>query len=124
MASADTCDLLCLDLPHAERIRASLPDTARLETAVGTARSLGDLTRLRIAAALLDGGELCVCDVAWIVGASQALASHHLRHLRTGEVVLSRRDGRMVMYRLSERGRVALSVLLGVGDVLHEVDRA
>ena len=123
MASADTCDLLCLDLPHAERIRASLPGTARLETAVGTARSLGDLTRLRIAAALLDGGELCVCDAAWIVGASQTLVSHHLRQLRTGGVVVSRRDGRMVMYRLSNRGRSALTMLLGSGDVLHEVDR-
>jgi DNA-binding transcriptional ArsR family regulator len=111
VSTDDTCELLCLDLPHAERIRASLPDIAGLEPAAGAARALGDLTRLRIAAALLDGAELCVCDTAWVVAAPQALVSHHLRQLRAAGLVTSRKDGRMVMYRLSDRGE-ALSVVL------------
>lgn len=110
MATDDRCDLLCLDLPHAERIRAALPE--RLEAAAGMARALGDQTRLRIAAALLIGDEMCVCDMAWLVGASQGLVSHHLRQLRVGGLVSSRKDGRMVMYRLSARGRSVLPVLL------------
>ncbi len=114
MGTEDVCELLCLDLPHAERIRATLPGTDRLEPAAGTARSLGDPTRLRVAAALLAGDELCVCDMAWVVGASQGLVSHHLRQLRTAGVVTSRKDGRMVMYRLSARGRAVLPVVLGV----------
>ncbi|GAA1106142.1 ArsR/SmtB family transcription factor [Pseudonocardia alni] len=116
MAMDDACDLLCLDLPHAERIRAALPDSTRVEPAAGMARGLGDSTRLRIAAALLQGAELCVCDTAWVVGASQALVSHHLRQLRTVGVVTSRRDGRMVMYQLSDRGRAVLSVLVEVDN--------
>ncbi|MBP2370980.1 ArsR/SmtB family transcription factor [Pseudonocardia parietis] len=133
MAVDDACDLLCLDLPHAERIRAALPDPTRVEPAADMARGLGDSTRLRIAAALLQGAELCVCDTAWVVGASQALVSHHLRQLRTAGIVTSRRDGRMVMYQLSDRGRAVLSVLLdtdiavdtavdtaGAGDALPE----
>jgi DNA-binding transcriptional ArsR family regulator len=111
MGTDELCDLLCLDLPRAEQIRAALPDLDRLEPAAGVARGLGDPTRLRIAAALVTGDELCVCDTAWIVGASQGLVSHHLRLLRTAGVVSSRKDGRMVMYRLSERGRTVLSVL-------------
>lgn len=111
MYTDDTCELLCLDLRHAERIRSVVPSVTRLEPAAGTARSLGDPTRLRIAAALLAGDELCVCDTAWVVGASQALVSHHLRQLRTAGMVASRKDGRMVMYRLSARGRALLSVL-------------
>jgi DNA-binding transcriptional ArsR family regulator len=111
VAYDDVCELLCLDLPHAERIRAALPDPVRLEAVAGSARALGDPTRLRIAVALLAGDELCVCDMAWVVGASQALVSHHLRQLRAGGVVTSRKDGRMVMYRLSERGRALLAVL-------------
>ena len=79
--------------------------------AAGSARALGDQTRLRIAAALLAGDELCVCDMAWVVGASQGLVSHHLRQLRAGGIVTSRKDGRMVMYRLSPRGCALLSVL-------------
>ncbi len=119
LVSDDACELLCLDLPHAERLRASLPEVARLESVTGAARALGDPTRLRIAAAVLSGDELCVCDVAWIVGASQALVSHHLRQLRSAELVRSRKDGRMVMYRLSPRGRAVLSVLLDLDDAVH-----
>lgn len=125
MASDDTCDLLCLDLPRAERIRAALPDTGRLEPAAGAARAVSDPTRLRIAATLLDGDELCVCDTAWIVGASQALVSHHLRQLRGAGVVTARKDGRMVMYRLSGRGRAVLSVLFDLDrePLAEEADR-
>ncbi|MBN9738079.1 MULTISPECIES: metalloregulator ArsR/SmtB family transcription factor [unclassified Pseudonocardia] len=114
MALDDTCELLCLDLPHAERIRANLPEVGHVQPAAETARAVGDPNRLRIAAALLDGDELCVCDTAWVVGASQALVSHHLRQLRGAGVVTSRKDGRMVMYRLSERGRAVLSVLFNL----------
>lgn len=117
MATDETCELLCLDLPHAERIRAALPEPLRLETQAGEARALGDPTRLRIAAALLVGDELCVCDMAWVVGASQGLVSHHLRQLRVGGVVTSRKEGRMVMYRLSARGRAVLPVVLGTERV-------
>ena len=126
--ATDVCDLLCLDLPQAERIRAALPAPQRLDPVAGTARALGDPTRLRIAAALLagdgtDDAELCVCDMAWVVGASQALVSHHLRQLRTAGVVTSRKEGRMVMYRLSVRGRALLPVLLGSETVVEEADR-
>ncbi|MBW0103735.1 metalloregulator ArsR/SmtB family transcription factor [Pseudonocardia sp. KRD291] len=110
----DTCELLCLDLPNAERIRASLPPVVESELAADTARALGDPTRLRLAVALSAGDELCVCDLAWVVRASQGLVSHHLRQLRTAGVVVSRKDGRMVMYRLGDRGRAVLTAVLGV----------
>jgi DNA-binding transcriptional ArsR family regulator len=102
----DICDLLCLDLPHAESIRASLPDPEVIESAATCARALGDPTRLTIATALLYGGELCVCDMAWVVGQSQNLVSHHLRQLKIAGMVVSRRQGRLVMYRLTDRGLV------------------
>lgn len=116
MAAGDACELLCLDLPEAERIRAVLPGVGRLDPTAATARALGDANRLRIAAALVAGDELCVCDVAWVVGAAQGLVSHHLRQLRGAGVVTSRKDGRMVMYRLSERGRAVLPVLFALDD--------
>lgn len=121
MTTESECELLCLDLPHAERIRAELPTPENLEAVVGHARALGDLTRLRIATALLGGDELCVCDTAWVVGASEALVSHHLRQLRAAGLVASRKDGRMVMYQLSDRGRALLSVLLTRDDELDDV---
>jgi predicted transcriptional regulator len=78
----DACDLLCLDVPHAEAIRASLPALEPVEAAAASARALGDPTRLTIATALRRGDELCVCDMAWVVGQSQNLVSHHLRQLK------------------------------------------
>ncbi|MEO3760749.1 metalloregulator ArsR/SmtB family transcription factor [Mycobacterium sp. B14F4] len=121
--AGDACDLLCLDLPYAEEIRAALPAAARVEDAAAAARSLGDPTRLTIAAALLDGDEMCVCDMAWVVGQSQNLVSHHLRQLKVAGMVTSRRQGRLVIYRLSDRGRVLTEAVMvsattpGVGRV-------
>lgn len=105
-SAVDICDLLCLDLPSAEGIRGDLPAVEKLERAAAAARSLGDPTRLTIAAALLRSDEMCVCDIAWVVGQSQNLVSHHLRRLKIACMVTSRRQGRLVIYRLSDRGRV------------------
>jgi ArsR family transcriptional regulator, lead/cadmium/zinc/bismuth-responsive transcriptional repressor len=113
VAEPNACDLLCLDLQHAERIREGLPDVRGAERAAAGARALADPTRLRIATALLAGDELCVCDVGWVVGQGQGLVSHHLRQLKVAELVESRRDGRLVMYRLTGRGRVLVGAVLG-----------
>ncbi|MGW0043162.1 ArsR/SmtB family transcription factor [Rhodococcus sp. NPDC003348] len=114
---ADTCDLLCLDLPHAERIRAELPTPARVEPAATAARALGDPTRLTIATALRAGDELCVCDMAWVVGQAQNLVSHHLRQLKVAGLVTSRRQGRLVMYALTPRGRALVDAVVGAPEI-------
>ena len=85
--SIDQCELLCLDLPHAEQIRAGLPSFDEVEPLAAAARGLSDPTRLTIASALHRGDELCVCDVAWVVGQSQNLVSHHLRQLKIAGLV-------------------------------------
>lgn len=109
----DQCDLLCLDLDVAERIRARSFDRDELRLAAERARGFGDPTRLSLAAALAEADELCVCDLAWISGRSQNLVSHHLRALRGHDLVTSRRVGKMVMYSLSEPGRALLAAVLG-----------
>ena len=109
----DVCDLLCLDLPHAESIRATVPSVDTAAAAAAAARGLGDATRLSIAAALAAGEELCVCDMAWVVGAPQGLVSHHLRQLKNASLVVSRRQGKLVMYRLTDRGRQLTTAVLG-----------
>jgi DNA-binding transcriptional ArsR family regulator len=117
--SDDQCELLCLDLDHAESLRVALPEDGRITQRAQRLRALGDPTRLRIAHALHIGDELCVCDLAWIVGSSQGLVSHHLRQLRAAGLVASRRDGKLVMYRLSTVGHQLLAT---VTDADAEVD--
>lgn len=108
---ADTCDLLCLDLPKAERVRASLPGAEELEGYAAVAKALGDPTRLAIALALEAGGSACVCDLAWIVGRDERLVSHHLRLLKGAGLARSERDGKMVMYELTARGQALLAAV-------------
>jgi DNA-binding transcriptional ArsR family regulator len=111
--SQDRCDLICIDAPRAEAIRAKLLGEGETLEAAERAKALSDPTRLTLAEALSEGGELCVCDLSWIVGRSQNLVSHHLRTLRSLGMVRSRRDGKLVMYSLTGEGRSLLSAVLG-----------
>jgi DNA-binding transcriptional ArsR family regulator len=119
--SGDTCDLLCLDLPHAEAVRAQLAGEDQARVLANQAKALGDPTRLRIAAALQLGEELCVCDLAWITELSQNLVSHHVRVLRTADLAASRRNGKLVMYRLTEAGHRLLAAVIGSVEPLPMV---
>jgi DNA-binding transcriptional ArsR family regulator len=110
--SEERCELLCLDLQVAERLRKKRLAPEQADLAAGRARALSDPTRLMLAAALLEASELCVCDLAWIAERSQTLVSHHVRALRTHGIVRSRRDGKMVMYSLTEEGRKLLGSVL------------
>src|SRR5207247_446203 len=110
--STDGCELLCLDLPVAERLRKHRLEPGVAQAAAGKAQALADPTRLTIAAALLGADELCVCDLAWIVERAQNLVSHHVRTLRAHGVVRSRREGKMVMYSLTDAGRALLAAVL------------
>jgi hypothetical protein len=77
--------VLCfvLDLPRAEVTRRAGLDIEAAQEAAERARALSDPTRLMLADALRKGGELCVCDLAWISERAQNLVSHHLRVLRS-----------------------------------------
>jgi ArsR family transcriptional regulator, lead/cadmium/zinc/bismuth-responsive transcriptional repressor len=108
---AERCELLCLDLPKAEALRSTRLPADQLEELAQAAKGLGDPTRLAIAIALRDGEEACVCDLGWVLGRDEKLVSHHLRQLKTSGLTRSRRDGKMVMYQLTSRGRALLDTL-------------
>lgn len=109
--SDERCDLLCLDLPKAEALRASRLSDELARSLSERAKALADPTRLTIAAALAQTDELCVCDIAWVCERAENLVSHHLRALRAAGVVSSRRDGRMVMYAVTDAGRTLLAAV-------------
>lgn len=108
---AGRCDLLCLDLPKAEALRAARVSESEARRLAGGFRALGDPTRLGLALALREGGELCVCDLAWIAEQAENLVSHHLRALRAAGLADYRREGKMALYALTERGRTLLDTL-------------
>jgi DNA-binding transcriptional ArsR family regulator len=112
----DRCDLLCLDLEKAERLRVQRLDGEVANGLAAQAKALADPTRLTIAAALGATDELCVCDLAWVTERAENLVSHHARALRAIGLAASRRDGKMVLYRLTDTGRNLLDAVLAGAD--------
>jgi DNA-binding transcriptional ArsR family regulator len=93
---------------------------AHLETAE-LFRLLGDPTRLAILHALLEGGELCVCDLARVAGVAENVVSQAMRLLRAADVVRTRRDGRRIHYRLAD-AHVRMLLDLSADHVRHRGD--
>lgn len=100
-ATTGVCEI---DLIHPEvvgRVLQNLPSIAQMQRVAAIFQTLADPTRARIVAALAQA-ELCVCDVAAIVGLSVSSASHQLKRLRDQDVVTFRKEGRMAYYHLSD----------------------
>ena len=65
-------------------------------------KTLSEPVRLRIIYLLLEKGELCVCDLVNTLGLSQSVVSRHLAYLRNNNLVITRREGAWVYYRITE----------------------
>lgn len=86
---------------EAQKLQAELPPNQVVERIADTFKTLSDPTRVRILY-LLSRTELCVHDLAQILGVSQPAASHHLRLLRMLRLVRTRRVGRSTYYALDD----------------------
>lgn len=93
----DVCEVFVFDPVKVKRRQKEVDVT---EGMAPLFKVLADETRLKIVYALSREDELCVCDVATILGISNANASHHLRLLLNMGLAASRREGKMVFYRL------------------------
>lgn len=94
------CNVPCFKEDVVARLRASLPGDEELEDVRVIFGALADTTRLKLLHALRGGTELCVCDVAHVLGMSVSAASHHLRKLRDLKILKYRNDGKMAYYSL------------------------
>jgi ArsR family transcriptional regulator, lead/cadmium/zinc/bismuth-responsive transcriptional repressor len=95
------CDADHLDQTTTTVRREQLLPARTVEGLAETFRVLGDPTRVRILDAL-SSGELCVCDIASLVGISESAVSHQLRLLRGMRLVRPRRAGRQVYYAVDD----------------------
>lgn len=97
--SKHTCDSFCYDEEIVNKIKPKIEQINGVEQIF---KALADPTRLKIAYALTIEKELCVCDVAHIIGATSATASHHLRLLRNMDLAKSEKKGKLVFYSLKD----------------------
>ena len=101
--SRDACNVPCFNESLVGKLRTSLPSDAELDEATALFAALSDRTRLKMLHVLRSGEELCVCDVAHVLGIGISAASHHLRKLRDLKILAYRNDGKMAYYSLRDR---------------------
>ncbi|WP_026362483.1 ArsR/SmtB family transcription factor [Geopsychrobacter electrodiphilus] len=99
--SNDICQLYYVDQERVARARARMRDDRTIVDLAETFKVLGEPTRVRILHAIAEE-ELCVCDIAAVVVATQSAISHQLRILRSARLVRSRKEGKMVYYSLDD----------------------
>jgi ArsR family transcriptional regulator len=105
--AGETCDAVHPGTADLEVLRHRLLEGSSLGALAETFRMLGDTTRVRILDAL-SCSELCVCDIARLLGLSESAVSHQLRLLRGMRLVRPRRSGRLVFYALDDEHIVRL----------------
>lgn len=110
------CNVPCFRTEVVARLRDALPDPPVVSEVSTHFAALADPARVRIVHALSGGEELCVCDVAHVLGTSISTASHHLRRLRDIGILQFRNDGKMAYYSIRDR-KLAELVALSVRQV-------
>jgi DNA-binding transcriptional ArsR family regulator len=118
LAELDSCAVRMVDPGKVALVRDTLPGGAEVDELAAVFGLLGDPGRLRLLSALLEGGELCVCDLAAATGMSESAVSHALRLLRAHRVVSVSRRGRMAYYRLDD-SHVRMLLDLGLAHTRH-----
>nr|WP_274436609.1 metalloregulator ArsR/SmtB family transcription factor [Alicyclobacillus sp. ALC3] len=112
----------CCDEPsvHADAVADCLPkqlSESAVQSLAESFKALADPTRIRMLHNLTRR-ELCVCDLAAVLGMTQSAVSHQLRYLRTLRIVKSRRDGNTVYYTCDDAHIVGL-LQMGIDHIAH-----
>lgn len=97
----DVCEVSVIHEDVLARVRAKMPDETPVYEVSELFKVFGDSTRARIICAL-NVEEMCVCDLAALLGMSQSAISHQLRLLKVSRIVKSRKEGRVVYYSLDD----------------------
>lgn len=101
LVEQDGCLVRVIHLDRVARARENSIPERDLDRLSLIYKALADPTRLKIVSALKDG-EMCVCDLAALLGLSESAVSHQLRRLRDLSLVRNRRDGQVLYYSLDD----------------------
>ncbi len=98
---AEKCDFMHLHVDVIERAREALKDEEKQYELAELFSMFADTTRIRILYALFEA-EMCVCDLASLLGMTQSAISHQLALLKRAKLVKPRREGRTMFYSLAD----------------------
>ena len=114
----DVCAELCEHPQTIDLAKADMLPEKMAQRVAETFKVLGDPTRVKILQ-VLSMRELCVCDIAAVIGMGQSAVSHQLRTLRNARLVKYRREGTMVWYSLDDE-HIAGLLAQGIEHVAHD----
>ncbi len=97
----ECCEVTCVHKDVVLRVQKKLPEEVLLKELADFYKVFGDSTRIKILCVLLES-EMCVCDLAEVLGMTQSAISHQLRVLKQMKLVKNRREGKTVYYSLSD----------------------
>ena len=97
----DCCEENRIHQDILQKVQSDLPDDEILYDLAELFKVFGDSTRIKILYALFES-EMCVCDIAQLLGMSQSAISHQLRALKQAKLVKNRRQGKLVGYSLAD----------------------
>ena len=118
LASEELCNVPCFKESLVTKLRSKMPPEELIEETRVLFGALADRARLKILYSLKHEDELCVCDVAHLLGSSVSTASHHLRKLRDLKLLKYRNDGKMSYYSLRDEFAVRL-----IAEALGKAER-
>lgn len=101
MSKIENCEIYCFDEEKVNRIQKEL-QKEDISSVAELFKALANEHRAKISYALCQDDELCVCDIANIIGSSIATTSHHLRTLYKQGIVKYRNEGKMAFYSLDD----------------------
>lgn len=97
----ECCDVTCVHKDMIQKVREKMPEAELLNELADFYKVFGDATRVKILCVLLES-EMCVCDLAELLSATQSAISHQLRVLKQMKLVKNRREGKTVYYSLAD----------------------
>lgn len=99
--TVEVCECNAIHQDAVNHVKSLMPPEETLYDLAELFKVFGDTTRVRILCALFES-ELCVCDIAILLGMSQSSISHQLRVLKSAKLVKNRKDGKVVYYSLND----------------------
>ncbi|MDD2620658.1 MAG: metalloregulator ArsR/SmtB family transcription factor [Syntrophomonadaceae bacterium] len=95
------CEIHCVHEDNVKEVKIAMLDQDTIMPLAELFKTMGDATRLKLLFALMKK-ELCVCDLAAVIGVSESAVSHQLRVLRNQKLVKFRRHGKIMYYNLAD----------------------
>jgi len=114
----EVCGFMHVHEDKVDELRHGLPDDDTLARLADLYKVFGDGTRIRILYVLFES-EVCVCDIARLLGMTQSAVSHQLRILKQASLIRSRRDGKTIFYSLAD-DHVTTLLRMGMEHVTEE----